>query len=431
LIAEFLADVRALAGGELPADVRTIATCCILDWFGCAIAGTHESAVELLLPEIALAPDAPCSLVGRAGRTSAQSAALVNGVAGDALDFSDTNRMLNGHATATVWPAVFALAERTAASGDAALRAFVAGVEAACRVGAIAGNGVLETPFHPTAVAGPLGAAAAGAYLLQLDDAAFATALGIAATQAAGLAAAVGTMSKPLHAGTAAAAGTLAASLAARGFTGVRDALDADGGFFAAHTASVEQSALAAHRGEFLIRRTVLKEHAACALAQGSIGNMLAFKRDHDVADVASIRLQIAASSARICDIVAPVSGLEAKFSVRTLAAMALLGIDTSSPASFTADLVRRADVVALRERISVDAGTGLDVAVSLATVRLADGRSVERRADEREIGDPEHRRARTQAKFRALTAPYLTPAAARSLEENILAFEKLPHVHV
>ncbi len=429
--AEFIADVRALASGELPADVRTIATCCILDWFGCAIAGAHEPAAELLLPEIVVSPGAPCSLVGRDGRTSAHSAALVNGTAGDALDFSDTNRMLNGHATATVWPAVFALAERTGATGDAALRAFVAGVEAACRAGALAGSGVLETPFHPTAVAGPLGAAAAGAFLLQLDDAAFAAALGIAATQAAGLAGAVGTMSKPLHAGTAAAAGALAASLAARGFTGVRDALDPDGGFLRGHTVAVERSALAANRGEFLIRRTVLKEHAACALAQGSIQNMLAFEREHDIANVVSIRLQIAASSARICDIAAPVSGLEAKFSVRTLAAMALLGIDTGSPATFTAELVRRPDVVALRDRIAVDGRAGLDVGVSLATVQLTDGRSVELSADERNIGDPGRRRTRTLAKFRALTAPYLTPAAARSLEENIFALEKSQHVHV
>ncbi len=431
MISEFIADVRALASGELPPDVRTIAECCILDWFGCAIAGTHEPAVELLLPEIVVSPDAPCSLAGRDGRTSAQSAALVNGTAGDALDFSDTNRMLNGHATATVWPAVFALAQRTGATGDAALRAFVAGVEAACRVGAIVGNGVLETAFHPTAVAGPLGAAAAGAHLLQLDDAAFAAALGIAATQAAGLAGAVGTMSKPLHAGNAAAAGALGASLAARGFTGVRNVLDPAGGFLTSHTVSVERSALAANRGEFLIRRTVLKEHAACALAQGSIENMLAFKRDHDAASVSSIRLQIAASSARICDIVAPASGLEAKFSVRTLAAMALLGCDTCSPAAFTEESVRRPDVVALRDRISVVGRGDVDVAVSLATVKLADGRCVELSADERNIGDPARCRARTQAKFRALTAPYLTPAAARTLEENIFTLENRPHVHV
>lgn len=434
MISEFIADVRAIANGDLPDDVRTLAKCCVLDWFGCAVAGTHEPLVKMLLAEIVTAPGAPCTLVGRGERTSAQSAALVNGAAGDALDFSDTNRALHGHATATVWPAAFALAERAGAPGEALLRAFVAGVEAAGRVGLILGEGVLETAFHPTAVAGPLGASAAGACLMQLDDATFASALGIAATQAAGLANAVGTMCKPLHAGAAAAAGTLAASLAARGFTGSPNALEPEAGFLTCHTAAVDRSALAAARGEFLLRQTLLKQHAACALAHGSIDNMLALVRTHGVApgDVAAVRLQIAASSARICDIVAPASGLEAKFSIRTVAAMALRGYDTGSLASFTDDAVRKPDIIALRERISVEARDDLEVAVSRAVVQLNDGRTIDLVADERIIDrDLERRRVRTRAKFRALTAPHLTPQEAGALEDRIFDLEGMQHVEL
>ena len=166
MTAQFVADIRSIAGGDVPADVRNAAKSCILDWVGTALAGAHEPLVEMLLAEILTAPSAPCSVVGRLERTSPQSAALINGAAGDALDFSDCNRTMNGHATATVFPCVLALAERTGAPGEAVLRAFLAGVEAACRVGLMLGTGVLETAFHPTAIAGPLGAAAAGAILL-------------------------------------------------------------------------------------------------------------------------------------------------------------------------------------------------------------------------------------------------------------------------
>jgi 2-methylcitrate dehydratase PrpD len=343
------------------------------------------------------------------------------------LDYSDVNRTLNGHATAAVFPCVLAIAEATGATGEAALRAFIAGVEAAARIGLLLGPGQLELPFHPTAIAGPVGAAAAGAVLLELDAARFATAVGIATTQAAGLADAAGTMCKPLHAGTAAAAGTLAARLASRGFTAAPAALETEAGFLRGHTTEVVTGALAASHGQFLILQTLLKEHAACALAHGSIANMHALRQRSPfvAADIAAVRLQIAASSARVCDIVAPRTGLEAKFSVRTVAAMALLGYDTALPGSFNDDVACADDVAALRERISVEGRADLDVAESHAAVELRDGRVLAAVADERDADrDPERRRARTRAKFAALTAPYLTAPEAAALETRIFALE-------
>jgi 2-methylcitrate dehydratase PrpD len=427
VIAEFLADIRAIASGALPADVRAIAKCCIFDWFGVALAGAREPLSAMLLAELLTSPDAPCSLIGRPERSTAHAAALFNGAASDALDFSDTNRTLNGHATATVFPAALAMAERTGASGEALLRAFVAGVEAACRVGALLGPGVLDTPHHPTAVSGPLGAATAAALLLQLDDAGFAAALSIAGTQAAGLSGAVGTMSKALHAGTAAAAGTLAAGLAARGFTGVPDVLDPNGGFLRTHTSAVNTGALAAVRGRFLIRDTLFKAHAACALAHGSIDNMLGLKHAHGfaAADVAAVALHIPATSARICDIVEPRTGLEAKFSVRTVVAMALLGYDTGSLTAFAGGIECAPDVAALRERIAVTPRADLHAALSRATVSLHDGRTFEAVADERIIDrDLQRRRSNVRAKFHALTAAFVTAAAAADLEERIFPMD-------
>jgi 2-methylcitrate dehydratase PrpD len=434
LTARFVAEIRQIAGGHIPEDVRVTALCCILDWLGTAHAGMHEAAVAALLEDLLTAPAAPCGLIGRPERTSAQGAALVNGTAGDALDFSDVNRSLNGHATATVWPCVLALAEAHGAPGAAALRAFIAGVEAACRVGLLLGPGILETPFHPTPIAGAVGAAAGGAVLLNLDDERFAAALGIAATQAAGLAGAVGTMCKPLHAGTAAAAGTLAAQLALRGFTAPAAVLDPGAGFLEAHTAHVVADALDASRGRWLILETLLKEHAACALAGGSIENMRALRRTgaFDAAGVESVRLQLAPSSVRVCDILAPRTGLEVKFSVRTVAAMALLGYDTALPGSFTDAVAGAEDIAALRARISVEGRPDLDVAESRATIELRDGRVLERTFDERRVDrDPAVRRARTRTKFAALTAPYLSPGAAAALETRIFALEEAATVDV
>jgi 2-methylcitrate dehydratase PrpD len=434
LTARFVAEIRSIAAGDIPGDVRLTAQCCLLDWLGTALAGMHEPIASMLLAEILTAASAPCSLIGRPERTSPHSAALLNGAAGDALDYSDCNRTLNGHATATVFPCVLALAEAAGASGEATLRAFIAGVEAACRVGLLLGPRHLETAFHPTAIAGPVGAAAGGAVLLGLGAAPFATALALAATQAAGLADAVGTMTKPLHAGTAAAAGTLAAGLAARGFSAARSPLEPDAGFLAAHTPRVEAGALEASRGRFLLLETLMKEHAACALAHGSIENMHALRRRTPFAasDVDTIRLQLAPSSARVCDILAPRNGLEIKFSVRTVAAMALLGYDTAVLENYSAAVAGADDIAELRARISVEARPELDVAESRATIALRDGRVLEQRSDERLADrDPGRRRARTHAKFAILTAPFLSAQAAADLEARVFALDTAKRVDV
>ena len=66
---------------------------------------------------------------------------------------------------------------------------------------------------------------------MRLDADKTAHALAIAASMAAGIRVNFGTMTKPLHVGRAAQNGVVAAELAARGFTGGKDALDPPWGF--------------------------------------------------------------------------------------------------------------------------------------------------------------------------------------------------------
>ena len=81
--------------------------------------------------------------------------------------------------------------------------------------------------LHPTGVFGGIAAAAACANLLGLDAGRATHAIGIAASQAAGLVANFGSMTKPFHAGRAAQAGVLSARLAAQGMTAAPDVIEA------------------------------------------------------------------------------------------------------------------------------------------------------------------------------------------------------------
>src|SRR5260221_7300234 len=182
--------------------VRALARQCVLDYYGCAVAGAADPLVGILLDETGEAGGAPqASIIAAAARLPMLSAALVNGAAGHALDYDDVNLAMPGHPSVAILPGLLALAELRHSSGREIIAAFVAGYETACRIGVALRPGHYNLGFHATGTVGAFGAAAACARLLGLAAAATAQALGIAGTQAAGIKSPFGTTCKPFHAG--------------------------------------------------------------------------------------------------------------------------------------------------------------------------------------------------------------------------------------
>ena len=147
----------------------------------------------------------------------------------------------------------------------------------------------------------------------------FALALGIAGTQAAGLKSMFGTMCKPLHAGKAPYHGLLAAKLAARGFTSRADVLECAQGFARTHSPDFHpERALETPPTGWHIRNNLFKYHAACYMTHAPIEAARKLREQHGVTpeQVERIRLRIDEASDRICNIPAPRTGLEAKFSL-------------------------------------------------------------------------------------------------------------------
>ena len=108
------------------------------------------------------------------------------------------------------------------------LTGMVAGYEIGTRVGNAATMDLFFRGFHPQGASGVFVAAASAARMMNLDPEQTLHALGIVGSQAGGLMAAQeGAMVKRFHSGRAAQSGVYAASLAARGFTGIEDVLEA------------------------------------------------------------------------------------------------------------------------------------------------------------------------------------------------------------
>lgn len=360
---------------------------CVLDWFGVALAGAQEPVTRILRAQAAEDGGRPvASVVGGAAKFSAAQAALINGAGGHALDYDDANIGAQGHITGGVLPAALAIAQARGASGDDLLRAFAAGYDAAGMVGHYVGRRHYDHGFHGTGTVGSFGAAVAAALLLGLDAAGIARAMGIAGTQAAGLKAQFGTMCKPLHAGKAAENGVRGAQLAAQGFTSREDILEAAQGFGEVTSPDCDaQRALARPGGGHHLFGNLFKFHAACYGTHSAIDAVAGLRRQHGLLprQVRSVLLCVEEAADRMCNIATPRTGLEAKFSLRFNAALALAGEDTAAPGTYSDAAVSRSDLCRLRDAVTVRLmPPPWPNMVAEASMETVDGRLLRTRAD-------------------------------------------------
>jgi len=277
--AQFGAWVSALRFEAIPREVVDYAKLCLLDGLGCGLFGATQKW-GVIAADLAqdLSGGGPASLWGRNGSASPTDTALANGTAIHGFEIDDIHTRSLMHPGAVTIPAALALAEVHGKSGRDFLTAMIAGYEIGLRVGTCAGVPHQMKGYHPSGTAGCLGSAAAAAHILGLSAEQTTNALAIGATQAAGLYCAVrtGAMTKRLHAGRAAQAGVLAAMLAARGFTGSPDALEApDSGYMSTLAESADLTPFVQSLGkEWETPQVGFKAYAACASAHTIIDSL-------------------------------------------------------------------------------------------------------------------------------------------------------------
>jgi 2-methylcitrate dehydratase PrpD len=424
---------RTLTYADLPNDVRRLARQCLLDYVACTLAGSKDELAGILLAEMQEQGGAPtATVIGHGARLPVLSAALVNGAASHALDYDDVNLSMTGHPSVVLLSALLALAEERGSSGTDVMTAFVAGYELQCRLGLALAPGHYNTlGFHATGTLGSFGAAAACAHLLGLDEAQFATAMGIAGTQAAGLKSMFGTMCKPLHAGKAAYHGALAARLAQRGFTARGDIIECAQGFARTHSPDFHpERALATPERGFHILNNLFKYHAACYMTHAPIEAARKLREQHGVKpeQIARIRLVLDETCDRICNIAAPRTGLEAKFSLRLTTAMALAGVDTGGLSSYSEETAADATLIALRDKVEFDFRNRVSNTVADMELVLTDGRSVSTSYDAGvPASDIDEQGRRLAEKFSSLAEPILGRAKAHDLSGEVSRLEALP----
>ena len=436
-LTETLAEqARTLAITEIPEETRAWARQCLLDYIACGIAGASDELTEILHAELSeQGGRETASIFGHHGRLPAASAALVNGAAAHALDFDDVNLAMPGHPSVAILPGLLALAEELGASGQNVLTAFVAGYELQCRVGLLVAPGHYDgLGFHATATIGSFGAAAACAHLLGLDQDKFAIALGIAGTQAAGLKSMFGTMCKPFHAGKASYHGLMAAKLASRGFTSRLDVIECQQGFASTHSPDFHpERILDVPAHGWYIRSNLFKYHAACYMVHSSIEAARKLREQSGVTPgrVERVRVEVEESCDRICNIQAPRTGLEAKFSLRLATAMGLAGIDTGRLSTYSQAVTTDRTLAGLRDKVELDFRIGIPNTFARIELSLTDGTHL---SAEHDAGIPATDTAdqgrRLEEKFAALVEPVLGARRCLTLTAMVREFENLANLN-
>jgi 2-methylcitrate dehydratase PrpD len=256
---------------DAPEKVRERARYLILDGIACAIVGAQlpwsRKAVEIVT---SLEGAGDFDIIGWGRKTSAPAAALLNGTFIQGFELDDYHPQAPLHSASLVLPALFAcIGGGRQISGADALAAVIAGFEVGPRVGlALHGRQMLSRGWHSGSVFGTHAAAATAGRLLGLDAAEFEDALGLAATQSAGLMAAqYEAMSKRMHHGFSARNGVYAAHLAAGGYTGIKRVFEREyGGFLSTFGEGHDPDAtqIAGGLGErWETERIVVKPYAA------------------------------------------------------------------------------------------------------------------------------------------------------------------------
>jgi len=350
-----------------------------LNWLGCAIgAAGHESVESALAAVQMLAPAPQATIAGRAERVDMANAALINGISSHTFDFDDTHLKTIIHPAGPVASAVMALAETQNSSGRQVLDALVLGIDVACRMGNLVYPQHYDRGWHITGSTGTLGAAAACARLLGLDAQQTSMALGIAASQPVGLREQFGTMTKPFHPGGAARAGLMSALMAKHGFTASPRALEAPRGWAQVLSTKYDWREAQDELGQrFEISFNAYKPFACGIVIHPSI-DACAQLRAQGVKpeEVKSIELRVHPLVLELTGKKTPQDGLQGKFSVYHGCAVGLI-FGRAGEEEFSDHIVRRDDVVRLRDKVQAVVDTAVREESVYVTAHLMDGRSV------------------------------------------------------
>ena len=336
-------------------------------------------------------------------RIDAQHAALLNGIASHVHDYDDTHLDTIIHPTGPVASALLAVAEwKGGISGQEFLLAMIVGIEVECKIGLAVWPQHYDVGWHITSTTGSIGAAAAVSKLLSLSVSQTSHALGIAGTQVIGLREMFGSHTKSFHPGRAAQSGLMAAILAQGGYTSSEQALEAKRGW--ANVVGVTKPDIAESlekwlgmdaaspagvglgskdQGRWEILRNSFKPYPCGIVIHPIIDGCAQLHQELaqlglDVRDLRAVQAAVHPLVLELTGKRKPKDGLEGKFSVFHGAAIGLI-YGKGTPSQYEDQVVRDADVIAVRDKVDAKADDSLAADEAKIVLTMGNGKVLEK----------------------------------------------------
>jgi len=376
-LASYVVDGRL---DDTPNDVRHEARRALVNFMGCALGGSADPAVDIAIR--ALGPysgPSTARVLGRVERLDPLHASLMNGISSHVHDYDDTTPKNYSHPTSPVASALFAYASVHPLSGRQLVEAFILAFEAESRVANAVYPSHYDVGWHITGTSGVFGAATGIGKLLGLSVQQMVWAIGLAATQAAGLREMFGSMGKAFHPGRSAQNGYVAALLARDGFTAGERGIEGPRGFAAVQAARFDLSKITARLGlDFDLRANTYKPYPCGIVNHPAIDGAIEIFRAHhpDPQAIAAVRLRVAPLVLDLCNQQNITRGLQGKFSVYHGAAVGLVR-GKAGLQEYTDDAVNDPRVKRVRERTTAVGDPSITEDQAHIEVALADGRTL------------------------------------------------------
>ena len=396
-IALFIADTNF---DDIPRDAVEKVKRTALDCVGAALAGVAEPVSQTIIGYVTkLGGPSQASVFGAGLKVAVADAALANGCIAHALDYDDCGVKI-GHPSVLVLPAVLSLGEHLGASGQDILTAYILGLEIEGKLALHADFKLMQARLNHQTWYGSIGAAAACAKLLKLDEAKTRMALGIAANFACGLSANHGSMAGAMAAGNACRNGVVAALMAQEGITANPAIIEAKNGFYDTLVGpghyDAERMADGLGKPFYIESPGIgLKKYPSCYHTHRALDGVFQLLGEHRLndKDIAEVDVGTSERAMRVLAFTEPATPYQAKFSMPYCIAAAVVDhavtLDTFTPRKF-----EDRNIVETRKKIHLsfpdvpiwpglaDVDPDTEFVGNPVTIRTTDGRSYSARVD-------------------------------------------------
>ena len=382
-------------------------------------------------------------VIGSKFVTTAEHAALANGMLAHADETDDSHAPSLTHPGCGVVPAAWAMGEREHSNGSQLLRAVALGYDVGSRLSISLHAHDFREAGHSTHSFGPMfGAAAAAGALARLNYAQCRYLLSYTVQQASGVSC---WMRDEEHiekafdfGGMPARNGTAAAAMVSHGFTGVEDALSGERNFYVAYDEThrvgkpPQPEKLIEELGSrFEVMRTNIKRWSVGSPIQAPLDGLLDLIREHNIKpdDVEHLTVRVAHQGANTTD-----NRHMPDICMQHMCAIMLIDGMVTFLSSHDEKRMKNAKVLAMRSRVTLKGDDEMSAALpsrqAKLELKLKDGRDI-RRHVKAVLGTAQNpmTRAQVDEKCYHLMAPILGKARARKLCDAVWAIESINDV--